>query len=148
MKIEENRVYVFQFDAQEMGGGCSFPMRGETREAAVEALQKCLGRFQTELAMEFPKVSGPSLSAPASFMGEQVANSASPEGIPPEVLEMRIDTLLADLGGKDLAGIAKAETIKLWTGNELTPVNYAKIITELELIASGQKEITPKKKKA
>lgn len=145
MRLEENKVYVFSFDSSEMGGGCSFPIRASSREEASDVLQKCLSRFQTELAMEFPRIGAP---APSSSVNvPQDAGFSAPAGIPPEVLEMRIDTLLKDLGGAGLTATAKAETIKNWTELDYTVDNFPKIITELELLASGQKEVPVKPKK-
>lgn len=142
MRIDENIVFLFNFDAQEMGGGCSFPIRATSREEAVRILQGCLNRFQTELAMEFPKV-----SIAATLPGV-------PSAIPPEVLQTRIETLMTGMGAtlvtKDAPGLtpeAFSETILNWTGKEYSPQNYALIVRELELIASGQKEIPPPKKK-
>ncbi len=66
--------------------------------------------------------------------------------IPPEVLELRIDTLLGDMGAGTLKGKAKADTIKLWTGYDFNEANYTHIVTELELIRTGQKELPVKKK--
>lgn len=142
MRIDESRVFVFNFESIEMGGGCSFPIRGESRENAVEILQKCLSRFQTELAMEFPRT----LANPLAKQAEEPAITAA-GGIPFDVLEMRIDTLLGDLGAKGLDEVARAKTILDWTGIEFKPANFTTIITDLELIASGQKEVSVKNKK-
>lgn len=138
MRIEENRVYMFTFDTGEMGH-LQIPVRGENKEQAVDALQRLLGRIQSELSMEFPRIS-PDVIAPGA--AEQV--SAAGIGIvPAEVLELRIDTLLSDMGGASLTDAGKAETIKNWTKLAFKPENYPSIITELELIASGQKEVEP-----
>lgn len=136
MRIEENRVYVFSFNTGDHGD-LAIPVRGETRELAAARLQQMFANMQTELAMEFPKVSA-APSAPAE---------AAPGAIPYDVLEMRIDTLLDDLGTKGLTPEAKAKTIEDWTEKKFEPKNYAAIITELELLASGQKEVPTKPKK-
>lgn len=123
-----------------MGGGCSFPIRAESREQAVQILQNCLGRFNAELAMEFPRVAGSAPSGPA------VDLTTATDGLSGILLE-RIDTLMKALGGGELVDEAKAKTIKLWTELEFTPDNYASIVHELELFASGAKEIVAKPKK-
>lgn len=140
MQISENKVFVFRFGYE--GGDITIPVRADTKEDAVASLQKWMSGIQTELAIEFPRVSAAKQSQ---------ANAVLPPtsgAVPDEVLEMRIDTLLNDLGAKGLTDAAKAETVKNWTEKELLPKNYPAIITELELIASGQKEVLVKKKKA
>lgn len=141
MRIEENKVYVFTFNTGEHGD-LSIPVRGESREQAAQNLQDMFARMQTELAMEFPKTQAGPLAKQAE---EPVMTAAG--GIPFDVLEMRIDTLLGDLGAKGLEGEARATTIKEWTGIDFAPGNFTAIITDLELIASGQKEVPVKSKK-
>lgn len=144
MRIEENRVYMFTFETGEMGN-LAIPIRGESREEAATKLQAMFGRMQTELAMEFPKVSPGAVELGGISTTLEPSLSAS-EGLS-AILEERIDKLLADLGGASLVGKAKAETIKNWTELDYTPENYAAIVKDLELIASGQKEVPPKGKK-
>ena len=149
MRIDESRVFVFQFDTTQMGG-VTFPLRAESREEAAEELQKVLARIQTELAMEFPKVAKPINSGSEGQgipVGKSDGENNAPSGVPFDVLEMRIDTLMSDLGAKDLTLEAKTKTIEDWTGKLYATQNYADIIKELELIASGQKDIQPKGKK-
>lgn len=141
MRIEENKVFLFNFESAEMGGGCSFPIRANSREEAVQTLQKCLSRFNTELSMEFPRVSTPTVVQPESI---PLDASSGLEG----VLLERIDSLMKDLGGGELKSAAKAQTIKNWTEMDFVPENYSKIIHEFELFASGAKTVPvqPKKK--
>lgn len=140
MRIDENKVYMFTFDTGEMGN-LAIPVRGENRDEAANTLQRMLGKMQSEIAMEFPRTSPTVVNA--------VGGTGSVSGIvPAEVLELRIDTLLADMGAKDLILSAKAQTIKNWTKLAFVPENYAEIIRELELIATGEKvvEAPPLKK--
>lgn len=144
MRIDESRVFVFQFDTSDMGG-VTFPMRAAGREEAAHSLQQCLSRMQAELAMEFPKVSkGTSTPATGSTNEVQVGQGAA--GLA-DILSERIDTLMESLSGGNLLAEAKAKTIKLWTDLDFEEKNFAGIITELELIASGQKKIPAKDKK-
>lgn len=151
MRIEENRVFLFTFDTGEMGN-IAIPVRGESREDAASRLQGMFGRMQTELAMEFPKVSSAAIGigatiAPGSVIPMPDDAVFAPGGIPTEVLELRIDTLMETLGAKELQPAAKATTIKNWTGHDFVPVNYPQIVNELELIASGAKDVPVKSKK-
>ena len=108
-------------------------------------MQKMLSRIQTEIAMEFPKMMV-STSPKIDISGIAPGNIVQiPSTVPPEVLELRLDTLLADMGGGQLKGKAKDDTIKLWTGYDNTVENYTHIITELELLKTGQKELPIKK---
>lgn len=142
MRIEENKVFLFNFESAEMGGGCSFPIRANSREEAVEILQKCLGRFNMELSLEFPRVAPTSGVATGNGLADVPVVPSSLDG----VLVERIDKLMNDLGGGDLQGAAKAETIKNWTELDYIPANYSKIVPELEKILGGQKEVKPKGK--
>lgn len=147
MRIEENRVFVFNFDSAEMGGGCSFPIRAASREEAVLVLQRCLGRFNMELSMEFPKTSPSILETIADIADDLISPPvSSSEGLSDVLLE-RIDSLMKDLGGGDLIDEAKAKTIKLWTEFEYSPQNFAAIVHALELIASGAKKAPIQAKK-
>ena len=138
MELRETKVFLFTFKTDQ--GDVQFPMRAETREEAGANMQKTLQRMQVELAVDFPKVQAiPPVNEP-----EPVLNV--PASIPPEVLELRIDTLLGDMGAGQLKGKAKADTIKQWTTYDFNEANYTSIITELELIRTGQKEIPTKKK--
>lgn len=139
MRIEENRVFVFTFNTGDHGD-LSIPVRGDSRESASQALMSMFARMQTELAMESPKTS-PSPSIPES------GAISSADGLESIVLD-RINVLMADLGGADLKGAALAETIKNWTDLAFEPANYSSIVHELELIASGQKQVPKKSKKA
>lgn len=140
MRIDESRVFIFQFDTTDMGG-VTFPMRAQSREEAADQLQKCLMRIQSELAMEFPRVAAESTTAGTPISSIQ-AMSDVPDGLSGVLLE-RIDVLMRDLGGSELAGEAKAKTIKNWTELEFVQENYAKIVHELELVVSGAKVIAP-----
>lgn len=155
MRIEENKVFLFNFESAEMGGGCSFPIRANSREEAVAILQKCLGRFNMELSMEFPRIAaGSTLAADMLSSGQvvPVPDSASGTEVPmipsslDGVLIERISKLMNDLGGGELQGEALADTIKNWTELDYVPANYAKIVPELEKILGGQKEVKPKGK--
>lgn len=143
MRIEENKVYVFTFDTGDHGN-LAIPVRGETREAAAQRLQQMFGQMQAELAMEVPRIAaGP---VQPNQPSTTIAEGAGLEGLS-EILVERIDTLMIGLGAAGLTDKAKAETVKNWTELEYSPENYAKIVTELELIASGQKEVPVKPKK-
>lgn len=134
MRIDENKVFVFSFDTSDMGS-ITFPMRGNSREEAADALQKTLGRIQTEIAMEFPKVS----SAPATGVQDVATNA-----IPSEVIELRIDTILKDMGYEGITDAQKAEAIKNWTDLDYTASNFPEIVNRLQGIATGQIEVKPK----
>ena len=143
MELREERVFLFKFTTD--AGDVQFPVRAQTKDEAADIMQKMLSRIQTEIAMEFPKVMNVGdkplqVEDTKAFLGLQKG-----VGIPPEVLELRIDTLLADMGVGQLKGKAKDETIKLWTGYDNTVENYTHIITELELLKTGQKELPIKK---
>lgn len=135
MQIEENKVYLFKFHTD--SGELAIPVRAQSSAEAADSLQKMLGRMQTEVALDFPQV------LPTMSKGIPQQGAFTTSVIPDEVLEMKLDTLFGDLGGGDLTPEAKAETIKKWTGHDLTPTNYTKIITDLELIKTGQKEVPP-----
>lgn len=144
MRIEENKVFLFNFESAEMGGGCSFPIRANSREEAVAILQKCLGRFNMELSMEFPR-----LVPDEAAMVKELSGLNDMPSIPSSldgVLIERISKLMNDLGGGELQGEALAETIKNWTELDYIPANYAKIVPELEKILGGQKDVKPKGK--
>lgn len=150
MRIDENKVYMFTFETGEMGN-LAIPVRAMSREEAAETLQKMLNKMQVEIAMEFPREKGE--PGPDRNI-KQVDVPAVPGGIPSEVIQSRIETLMKSLGAvlvtKDTPGLtpeAFSSTIKQWTEMDYTPANYAKIAVELELIASGQKEIAPPKPK-
>lgn len=141
MEIREERVYIFKFpyDNTEF----TIPVRAESKEDAVKRLQSWMSNVQTELAMEFPQVSQAKKPETAPILPSNTA-------IPYEVLEMRIDTLLSDLGVHDAAKMpaeAKAKQVLLWTEFEYKPDNFIEIIKKLEMIATGQDDTTPKKKK-
>lgn len=140
MRIDETKIFLFTFKTDQ--GDVSFPMRAETKEEAGQKMQQTLGRMAAELAIDFPKVH---TSSTASVEPEAITKTMS-TSIPPEVLEMRINTLLGDMGASELKEKAKSETIKLWTGYDFKETNYPRIITELELIRTGQKEVPTKKK--
>lgn len=135
MELREEKVYLFRFQTD--AGDIQFPIRAQSKEEAADMIQKMLSRIQTEVAMEFPKVMKP-------VNQEQQSISNMPSAIPAEVLELKMDTLLSDMGATGLKDKAKAETVKLWTGFDLKEENYVKIITELELLKSGQKEVPTK----
>lgn len=137
MRIDETKIFLFTFKTDQ--GDVQFPMRAETREEAGNKMQTTLQGMQIELAVDFPKVQS---AAPT----ETPTEVSIPTAIPPEVLELRIDTLLGDMGGAELKGKAKADTVKLWTGFDFNEANYVFIINELELIKTGQKEVPIKKK--
>ncbi len=127
-----------------MGGGCSFPIRAASREEAVQILQKCLGRFNMELSMEFPKtVPMANMAGASEALGADLSTQPGVPGSLDDVLIERIDTLMTTLGGGGLADDVKAKTIKNWTELEFAPQNLAKIVHELELFASGAKTVPP-----
>lgn len=140
MDLREEKVYLFRFQTD--AGDIQFPIRAQTKEEAADMIQKMLSRIQTEVAMEFPKIYVDKTPKESTKVADQLGNIT--HVIPAEVLEMRLNTLLLDMGAGELKEKAKAETVKLWTGFDLTEENYTKIITELELLKTGQKEI-PKK---
>lgn len=142
MHISENKVFIFKFPYE--GGDITIPVPAESREQAVEKFQKWLNSVQMELAMEFPKTSVNTI-APAGASTPVMPLDAE-DGLS-EILLDRIDNLLITRGGKDLKDAAKAETIKNWTELEFVPANYSKIVNELEMIASGAKEVPAKPKK-
>ena len=142
MRIDETKVFLFSFKTDQ--GDIQFPMRAESRDEAGKKMQQTLQRMNIELSMDFPKI-----QINQTEMGKNLVDVLNepiniPTNIPPEVLELRIDTLLGDMGAGSLKGKAKDDTIKLWTGFDFNGDNYTKIIAELELIQSGKKEI-PKK---
>jgi hypothetical protein len=140
MRIEENKVYMFTFATEH--GDIAIPVRGESQSDAADKLQQMFSKFQIEIAMEVPKVSN---THNLEVEQQKAVSAGLPlSAIPAEVLEMRIDVLLSDLGAGQLKGKAKFDIIKKWTNYEVIEENYPKIITELELIQSGTKEI-PKK---
>lgn len=140
MRIDETKIFLFTFKTDQ--GDVQFPMRAETAQEAGEKMQKTLERMMVELSMDFPKVQ----NAPVQETLQEAEHLNVPTVIPPEVLELRIDTLLGDMGGAELKGKAKADTVKLWTGFDFNEANYVNIINELELIKTGQKEVPIKKK--
>lgn len=147
MRIEENKVFLFNFDSAEMCGGCSFPIRANSREEAVQILQSCLGRFNAELSMEFPRVSTATMAGASDTPhADMIMPLDAADGLTGVLLE-RIDSLMKDLGGGELIGDARAKTIHNWTELDFAPANYASIIHELELITSGAKELPIKGKK-
>lgn len=130
MHIEENKVFIFKFPYENTD--FAIPVRANTKEEAVRRLQGWMQGVMTELAMEVPQVAN--ISVPQ--------NAMAAGAIPPEVLEMRIDTLLKDLGAGGLADTAKVQTVKNFTKLVYEPKNYPKIITKLEemVIKNGEKE--------
>lgn len=142
MRVDETRVFLFTFRTDQ--GDVQFPMRAETREEAGEKMQKTLQRMQVELAVDFPKI-GSAQGLAAKIL--EPLTDIVPNAVPAEVLELRIDTLLGDMGAAELRGKAKADTVFTWTGYKFEEANYTHIITELELIKTGQKEIPAKKPK-
>lgn len=144
MRIEENRVFMFTFDTGEMGN-IAIPVRGETRQEGAEKLQQMFSRMQTELAMEFPKVM-PTAAAIGASSEPSAALATAADGLD-EILLERIDTLMESLGAKGLTLEARAKTVLMWTELDLYPPNYSAIVHELELFASGAKEVPVKGKK-
>lgn len=147
MEIFEEKIYLFKFTTD--AGDIQIPIRAHNKDEAIDKIQKMLGRIQAEIAMEQPKVTD---KVGVIRKDEEVSTLNPPielilNNIPPEVLELRINTLLLDMGAGELKDRAKADTIKLWTELEFTPNNYIGIITELELIRTGKKDIPVKKKK-
>lgn len=138
MRLDEQKVFLFTFHTDQ--GDVQFPMRAETREEAADKMQKTLQRMQAEVSIDFPRV------ARVQPAQEDEKTDTSSLVVPPEVLVMRIETLLSDLGANELTEKAKAETIKNWTGFPFERTNYTQIINELQLILTGQKEIPSKKK--
>jgi len=137
MEIRENKVYQFIFPYENTD--ICLPVKAETRDEAIRKLQKFLSNVQTDLAMESPQV--------APTTGMVPVPGITPGVVPPEVLEMRIDTLLGDMGAGELKGKSRTDTIKAWTGHSYEEKNFTNIIKELELIKTGQKEIPPHGKK-
>lgn len=143
MQWQEEKIFLFKFQTD--AGDVQFPVRAQTKEEAADTMQKMLSRIQTEIAMEFPKMAKGEImvSNELAYDAHKVLG-VSP--IPPEVLEMRIDTLLGDMGAGQLKGKAKDQTIELWTGLENVEANYTSIVTALEEIKTGIREIPTKKK--
>lgn len=144
MQWQEEKIFLFKFQTD--AGDVQFPVRAQTKEEAADTMQKMLSRIQTEIAMEFPKVVNQDFISPAGrfVSGKELDKIAGISPIPPEVLEMRIDTLMLDLGGGQLKGKAKDQTIELWTGLENVEANYTGIVTALEEIKTGVREIPTK----
>jgi len=140
MIIDEQKVYVFKFPYQ--NSDFTIPVKAESKQEAVDILQKWLSGVQTDLAIEFPKMAQVIMDKIIDVEPKTSIHTIST--VPPEVLELRMDTLLADMGGGQLKGKAKDDTIKLWTGYDNTVENYTHIITELELLKTGQKEVPTK----
>lgn len=137
MHIEQQSVFLFKFPYD--GAEIMIPVREQTREGAIRKLQHWMSEVQKELALESPQIF-PTTDAEPIIQ----KSTYTPGAIPDDVLELRIDTLMGNLGAGSLTPDAKAQTIKHWTGHNFNPKNYTKIITELELISAGEKEI-PKK---
>lgn len=135
MQWQEEKIFLFKFQTD--AGDVQFPVRAQTKEEAADTMQKMLSRIQTEIAMEFPKM----LVTPTV---DPIHHPALASIVPPEVLEMRIDTLLGDMGAGQLKGKAKDQTIELWTGLENIEANYTGIVTALEEIKTGVREIPTK----
>lgn len=144
MQIFEKKVWIFEFPYEQTT--LSIPVKAESKEEAVNILQSLFSKIQTELAMSFPKVQSVPMSPIIEPVEQPNETMNVPSPIPAEVLELRIDTLIADMGASQLKGKAKADTIKQWTGYDFNEANYTHIITELELIKTGQKEVPVKKK--
>lgn len=140
MELREEKVYLFRFQTD--AGDIQFPIRAQSKEEAADMIQKMLSRIQTEVAMEFPKVIPTSNTT--LNLEDRGVKVFSTNPVPPEVLELKMDTLLSDMGAAGLKDKPKAETVKLWTGFDLKEENYVKIITELELLKTGQKEVPTK----
>lgn len=138
MQIEENKIFLFKFNTD--SGELAIPVRAQSQQQAAASLQNMLGRMLAEVTAEFPR------TTPAHEAGVQSVPGLS-AAIPSEVLEMRLDTLLKDLGAGSLTADAKAQTVKNWTGLKYEEANFPGIITELELIKTGQKQIPPPTKK-
>lgn len=139
MRIDQQNVFLFTFDTGEMGH-VQIPVTAEDRPAAADKLQNIFSKMQTELAMEFPKIAVPSMAI-------ENALPPIPTGGLGDILIERIGTLMDSLGGAALTEEGKAVTIKNWTDLEYIPANYSKIVTDLELIQSGKKDIPVKAKK-
>lgn len=120
MKWEQKSVFVFTFPYEQTE--LSIPVKADSQEEAADKLQKLLSSIQTDLAMEFPK------PMPTVYAA---GNHASPGAVPPEVLELRIETLMKELG-MNKAGVKKA------LGLEVSPENYVTIIGKLEALKNGQ----------
>lgn len=150
MRIDEQRLFGFHFKVDEgtipvVNGEITIPVRAETKDEAGEKLMKTLAKMQLDLVIDFPRVMG--MPEELAKLEEDKSVSPAPTIVPPEVLELRIDTLLGDMGAAELRGKAKADTVFNWTGYKFEEANYTHIITELELIKTGQKEVPTKKPK-
>lgn len=139
MQWQEEKIFLFKFQTD--AGDVQFPVRAQTKEEAADTMQKMLSRIQTEIAMEFPKVIP---RGGLEMLAQDAPGIKVLSSIPPEVLEMRIDTLLGDMGAGQLKGKAKDQTIELWTGLENIEANYTGIVTALEEIKTGVREIPTK----
>lgn len=124
------------------------PVRAESQELAIRKLQRFMQDWQTQLMVEI-SMNSPQMS-PADILKDgaaiQIGDSIKSMVIPPEILELRIATLLRDMGVavNDKNEIGRhAATIKHWTEMECKEENYAKIVHELEMIKTGQKEVPP-----
>lgn len=148
MNISENKVYVFKFAYE--NSDITLPVPADSKEEAVQKLQKWMSRVQTEMAMEFPR------TVPADVAKVQAQPLAMHGAVPDEVLEMRIDTLLGDLGVQGAALMtreAKAAQVKHWVQLDFVSQNYGEIIKKLEVMLVNlnseetETPIAPKKKK-
>lgn len=129
MRIEEEAMFIFKFPYD--GTELVIPVRAPNRSEAITKLQKWMVGAQAELSME-----NSSAPAPVLATGTPVSLGV----IPPEVMEMRIDTLLKDLGVENMTDKAKAQTVKNFTKLDFTVANYAKIVTKLEEMVVKEKE--------
>lgn len=122
MQIDESRMFVFRFPYESTE--LAIPVRANSREEAGEKLQKVLSGIQTDLAMEFPKVH-PTIAS--------IVSSPSLNGeMPALVQELKIETLMKDMGFTGITDIEKATTIKKWTGLDYMPNNFNAILAALE----------------
>lgn len=122
MRIDEQKVYRFVFPFY--GLEATFNVVAESREEAVEKIQKWMSDTMVELSMSFPKVQ--------PVKSEAKTDSAAKE-------ELQINALIEDLS-KHLAPVRDHETsltnniltIKEWIKMDYLPENFIAITEELK----------------
>lgn len=126
MQIEDKHIFLFKFPF--VAGDISFSIVADTKEDAVDMLQKWLQRTMTEISLAFPKV-------------EAVPQNQS-SIVPQEVIELKIISLAAELAKYGIKqGKTTKETVEKLTKIDYTPENYPSIITELEKIKQDAQDI-------
>lgn len=119
MEIDEQHVFRFRFPF--LGTEAIFNVVAETRMEAAERIQQWMRDTLTELAISFPKI------------------QAEPEvkEKPKAMEELRIATLIDDLGKYLAIADTTENTIKEWLKMDYEPNNFPLIIDGLEKLKSA-----------